>query len=123
MANELSISASVSGSKNGLQLTASGSRSATLAGSNLFSNMQPIGTTAEQIYFPADLTDITYLFTKNLDAANPVVLGLDSGASTQKFCNLEAGDFMLIKLPTGSTPVYAKATGGTVNLQIIAFGT
>lgn len=124
MANEISAVASLTGTKGGVTIQGTVTKQETLTGSGLWSNNQVIGTSAEALAFPSDLTaeGITYLWLKNDDPTNFVEIGLDSGM-TQKFAKLLAGQAMLLRVYTGNPTYYAKADTAAVNLRMAAVGT
>jgi hypothetical protein len=117
MANEITISATLSASKNGAQVTSTASTLVSMSGDEMLTNVQNVGTSAEAVTV-ADLDTAGYAFFKNMDATNFVEIALDSAVSTQVFCKLLAGEFSLIKLKT--TTIYAKADTGAVNLLVTA---
>ena len=117
MANEIQVSASLSASKGGVSVNNSASRSATMAGDQMISNVQIIGTAAEALVL-GDVSTIGYVFLKNMDATNFVEIALDSGVSTQKFAKLLAGDFAIF--PASTATMYAKADTANVNLVVQA---
>jgi len=117
MANEIAVSVAMSASKGGVAVSNSGSRQATMAGDQMLSNVQIIGTSAEAITF-GDVSTIGYVLLKNLDATNFVEIALDSAVSTQKFAKLLALDMMLF--PASTATMYAKADTANVNLLVQA---
>lgn len=124
MANEISVVAALTGSKGGITLQGTVTKQETLTGSGLWSNTQTVGTSAEALSFPSDLTTegMTYLWLKNDDPTNFVEIGLDSGM-TNKFAKLKAGQAMVFPVHTGSPTYYAKADTAAVNLRMVAVGT
>lgn len=117
MANEITIAVSISATKNGATVASSYSGNATLAGDEMLTNVQTIGTSAEAVVV-GDLATAGYAFFKNMDATNFVELALDSGVSTQIFSKLLPGEVSLIKLKT--TTIYAKADTASVKLLVTA---
>ena len=127
MANEITINNALTITKDGVTVTSSSTTQETLAGSGKFATVQNIGTSTEQIAFPADLVTegITHVFLKNLDATNYIEVGLNTPV-TQIFCKLKPGQSCQIPTPNaaGVDPTwYAKATGGACNMQIVSSGT
>lgn len=124
MANEISAVCSLTGTKGGITVQGTMTKQETLSGSGLWSNTQTIGTSAETLAFPSDLTTegITFLWLKNDDVTNFVEVGLDSGM-TNKFAKLLAGQAMLLRVYTGNPTYYAKADTAAVNLRMCAVGT
>ena len=117
MANEINVACSLSGSKGGATVTASGTKTADMAGDQMITNVQIVGTSAEALVL-GDVSTIGYVMLKNLDATNFIEVALDSGVSTQKFAKLLAGDIMLFKASTAT--MYVKADSGACNLQVTA---
>lgn len=127
MANEITITDTLICTKNGLTVNGSVTKQETLTGIGNWTAPQTIGTTTEQIVFPADLITegITHIWIKNLDSTNYVQIGLNTPV-TQIFARLKAGQ--TLQIPTdnaaGVDPTwYAKANTAPVNIQIIAIGT
>jgi hypothetical protein len=78
MANELSISISLSFSKNGASISRStGSNQITVAGNYVASGVGTIGTSAANLY-KGDITTPGYMLFHNLDATNFIALGHDA---------------------------------------------
>lgn len=115
MANEITVSATLNVSKGGAVINSSTSISATMAGDNMLTNVQAIGTGAEAIVV-GDITTPGYIFVKNLDPTNYVELALDSGVSTQVFAKLMPGDVALF--PAKTITMYAKANTASCNILV-----
>lgn len=124
MANEISWGVSLSVSKDGAQVSANVTGNMDLAGDGKWSNVQAIGTSAEQLAFPGDLTTegIRYLLLLNLDTTNYVEVSLDSSVASP-FLKLAAGEAALLRVYTGNPVYYAKANTAAINLQLLACGT
>lgn len=124
MANEITFAASLSISKSGATATGNITDQEDLAGVGKLATTQNIGTAAETLTFPSDLTTegITYLWIRNLDATNYVELALDSGMA-QVFAKIPAGKVALFPPATGNPTIYARANTAAVNVQIVAAGT
>ncbi len=123
MANEISLTTTLTCTKSGTTVTGSQTLLVTLAGAAEWANTQNIGTSAELIVYPADLTTegITFLYFKNDDATNYVEIALDS--FTNIFLKLLAGQSALIRSHTANPTHYARANTAAVNLRIVAVGT
>ncbi len=115
MANECTMAASISCTKNGGQVSASASLQASVTAETMQGNVQAVGTAAEQIAF-GDVTP-KYVFLKNLDTTNYVEIALDSGVSTQIWTKLSALEFTIFPVKTAT--MYAKANTAGINLQIV----
>lgn len=87
-------------------------------GSNFTMETQNIGTSESPIDIGTAIGTLGYLIVQNLDTTNPIDIALDSGI-TNKIATLAAGHGALVPVPAGAT-LYAKATGGTVQIQFLA---
>ncbi len=118
MASEISISANFSCSKNGATVGGTGTKSIDMAGTAAISNVQAVGTTTEALVI-GDITNVGYLFLKNLDSTNFVQIGLNTPvADADAFCTLLPGEFALV--PTRLETIYAKANTAGINLLVAA---
>jgi hypothetical protein len=124
MANEISVRGYLTGTKNGVTVTGDTTKSITLAGSQLASGVQEIGTATEQLSFPGDLTTegIGYLYLKNLDATNFIEVGLNTPL-TQILVKLTAGQVAVFPPYSGNPTIYCKADTAACDLQWVAVGT
>lgn len=124
MANEITVVAKLSGSKAGTTVSGDVTVPITLTGSGLWTNTQSIGTSAEALSFPGDLTTegITYLWAKNQSADHFIELALDSGM-TQKFAKILPGKPILLPVYAGNPTYYARADTAASSLQMVAVGT
>lgn len=119
MANETTIVAQLTCTKSGVTVSGNpGSKVITMAGDQLFSNVQEIGTTTEQISL-GEIATPGYVWLKNNDDTNFVEIDLNTPvASGTAFVTLLPGEFCL--LPTRMTTIYAKADTAAVNLAVVA---
>jgi hypothetical protein len=117
MANEISISAALTASKNGVTVS-SGSQAinVTMTGSDMIAQTQNIGTAAELIN-KGDVTTIGCLFIKNLDPTNYVELALEVGM-TNKVARLDPGGIALYK-PVSGTTIYARANTAACDCLVV----
>lgn len=124
MANEITATCTLTCTKSGQTTTGTIAKSITLTGTGQWSNTQAIGTAAEQLAFPGDLTTegLTYLWLYNVDSTNYIEIALDSGM-TQIFCKLLAGQPAMIRAYTGNPTYYARANTAACNLRMVAVGT
>jgi hypothetical protein len=118
MANEISVTANLSASKGGASITpGSKSKTITMAGTNMISSTQSIGTTSELVIF-GDITGAPeYVFITNLDTENYVEIGGDSGLTVWNL-KLKPGYPTLI--PLSSATLYAKANTATCQILVSA---
>ena|SRR6267154_389616 len=123
MANETTVTTGLSCTKSGTSVNGSQTKQITLAGTGEFANTQLIGTAAELIAYPSDLTTegITFIYFKNDDATNFIEIALDN--FTNKFAKLLPGESMILKSHTASPTHYAKADTAACVLRIVAVGT
>jgi hypothetical protein len=117
MASEISSSASLTVSKNGITLSQAASKVIDMSGDDMLCNTQAIGTSAELVSFGEITGAPSVLFVKNLDSTNYVELGGDSGLTVFKL-KLPAGHVAMFQ-PSSAT-LYAKANTAAVNLLVFA---
>lgn len=122
MANEISISLSLSASKNGLSV-ASGSfyAQSDMSGDDMGSPTQVIGTTAEQIVIPADIATIGVVVIRHsgYDGANPAVATTKYVALSYNADGSSPFAYVLAGIPfegrLTSTTFYGKAESGATS--------
>lgn len=119
MANEISVSQSISVTKSNLKFNKSESYRATLAGTVYDAAVQNIGTTYEQVSVSGIGTaGLTHF--KNLDTTNYVEIGIEhSGTTFVPFLKLKAGESAVVRLATAT--IFAKANTLAVNLEYRVF--
>lgn len=124
MANEISMVASLTCSKSGTTVTGTSTKLRNLDGTGMYANTQSIGTSAETLTLPSDLTTegVSSIWLKNTDATNFVEFALDSGM-TNKFARLSAGEAMNFRPASGNPTIYARADTAAVAVQLVAVGT
>ena len=117
MANEISLSVGFSASKGGVTVRApSGGITRNMAGTEMISNVQSVGTSAEALQL-GDVTTIGYLVVKNLDATNFVEI--DSANTFDKFPQkLLAGDQVVLRPQTAT--IHVKANTAAVDIAVTA---
>ena len=128
MANEITVSAKLSITKDGSTVTGDTSKSITLTGSGKYANTQNIGTSVEQISFPADLVTegIGYVWLKNLDATNYVEISQNVSGTKHVYCKLKPGEVALVRTHKAATvdpDIWAQANTAAINLMVVATGT
>jgi hypothetical protein len=117
MANTISMASSMSVSNLGLTASVAPTISVTQVGNAVLAGVQTIGATTEQISF-GDVATPGYIFCKNLDATNFILISLVTPAvSGTSFAKLLPGEFCLV--PTRQTTVYAIADTSPCDLQVI----
>ena len=118
MANELRIEAQLDYNKNNVKYSKHDSQFIDVSGDNVHMGIQAIGTSAEALTFNStDLTDIGYVFLKNLGTSGTIYVDEDSDMSTTtSMIALKPGEFALFR--SGVDTVYARASSAE-NLQIV----
>ena len=113
MADEIQMTARLYASKNGAYLpSVTYTKSATMAGTDMGSQTQLIGTTVEALDVPVDVSSPYKLLISNLDNSNFVDLGFVSGTYTMR---IPAGETLL--MPYVSAALYLKADTSAVTVQ------
>ena len=94
-------------------------RSATfdMAGDNLTSQVQLIGTSHESLAIVSDIAIAGYAWFRNVDATNFIEIGLEVAAAFQPLIKLKSGEVAVLRLAT--TSVFARANTAAVNLQFL----
>ncbi len=118
MANEISVSAALSCTKDLASMSISGSRSIDMVGSDMIMCTQHIGTSAEALSLGDISPPAAYIYVRNLDATNFVDLCLVNDG-TEKFAHLKPGQFILFPPPVSGT-IYAIADTATCDCQVAA---
>jgi hypothetical protein len=91
-----------------------------MAGDQMISNVQIIGTSSEALVL-GDVTTVGYVYLKNLDPTNFVSVSVITPAvASTSFCKLLPGDMTIIKAVGTSPTLTAIADTGSVNLQVVA---
>lgn len=117
MANEISVTSILSASKNGASVSATHSLKQTMAGDQMISNVQIVGTASESILL-GDVTTPGWVYLRNLDSTNFVSISvLATAVAGTSFTKLEAGESCLFKAV--STQLTAIADTAPVNLQVV----
>jgi len=118
MASEISAAVSLNASKGGATVTASGTKTADMAGDQMITNVQAVGTSSEALVL-GDVTTLGYLLIKNLDATNYVEVASDTAfGASDIISKLLAGDIMLVKSPVAT--LYVKANTAACNISVTA---
>lgn len=117
MANEIDITIRARASKNGATIDFEHAYRSSMTGNELLNATQVIGTTAETLNLGEIASAPAFIAIKNLDTANFVEIGGDSGLTVFKL-RIPAGKSQIIS-PTTAT-LYAKADTASVRVQILA---
>lgn len=112
------MSAALSSTLAGFTVSGSGSVNATQTNAPALAALQAIGTTTEVIGV-GDITALGYLFIKNTDATNFVMIGLATPVTApDAMITLLPGQFCMF--PTRLETIYAKADTAACNCQVVA---
>lgn len=118
MANETQLQASLSNTRSGSTITGASSISITQTGTANIANMQTIGTTTEALLI-GDITDLGYVFVKNTDVTNFVMIGITTAVtSANAMITLLPGEFAVF--PTRLEVIYALADTAACAVQVVA---
>lgn len=118
MANEINASVSLGATKGGATVTAQGVKSADMAGDQMITNVQIVGTSSETLQL-GDIATLGYLMIKNLDGTNYVEVASDTAFGASDIVSkLSAGDICLLKSPTST--LYVKANTASCNIAVTA---
>ena len=113
MADEIQMTARLYASKGGAFLpSVTYNKSATMAGTDMGSQTQSIGTTVEALDVPVDVSSPYKLLISNLDNTNFIEAGFASGTYTMR---IPAGETML--MPYVTATLYLKADTSAVTIQ------
>lgn len=113
MADEIQMTARLYASKGGAFLpSVTYTKSATMAGTDMGSQTQSIGTTVEALNVPVDVSSPYKLLISNLDNTNFIEAGFVSGTYTMR---IPAGETML--MPYVTATLYLKADTSAVTIQ------
>ena len=116
MANEITVNARLQVTKTYLKTDENpGSLNVTMTGNNVAGGVQVVGTGAHEAL--SDVSDIGtpgWAYFRNLDSANFVEVGRDSGGTFVPFAKLLFGEFAIA--PLSSDAIYAKADTASVRL-------
>ena len=128
MANEISVTTTLSVSKSGTTAAGSQTKLITLTGTGIFSNTQSIGASDEIVYFHPDLVTegVGFIYIKNLDATKTVTLKKRDTGVNYPFALLLAGESMVLRTDeaSGTDPdLYAVASSASADIQVVASGT
>jgi hypothetical protein len=120
MANEISISASLTASKGGASVSGSGSASLDMAGTEMAAIVQSMSTTGVVLNVGGCDT-IQAILIKNLDAAISVTIGLTNGnPPTNVVSTIPAGKVVLL---TNVGTLYGASASGTPDIFVVAVET
>lgn len=113
MANEISLSSTLSYAKNKAAAKLATSFLATQAGDKYMAGVQIIGT-AEESFTKGDVGTIGYLACRNLDATNFIQLGATTGVYSIK---LLAGEGCVV--PWKASTTYVKADTASCEVEFL----
>ena len=119
MANEISISLSITASKNGAKFTRQESFKDDMAGDAWVSGVQQVGASSEALVTHADIATYGWVYLKNLDTgANYVEFGHDTTTigGDDSICRLFAGESCIFKTAP-ETAITAISSSGTQSVE------
>lgn len=122
MANEISYSVSFTATKGGASVsTGTWSDTVDMAGADMISATQNIGTSDEALDFGDITSPAGRVAIKNLDATNYVELSLATGGSFDgsRFAKIGPGE-AIIYCPAVSGTIYAQADTASCLVQVVA---
>lgn len=123
MANELTVSASLRYSKNGVNIDSDDFGAAgvqiDVTGTEILRHVQLVGTSEEALYVGADIGTPGYVLMKNLDPTNYVSVRAASGVAD--LIKLSPGEIALFRLQ--STAPYVIANTAACRLAYIVIET
>lgn len=115
MANEITLSASISFQKGGAwDGVAVRDLLVTMTGTNWIHHRQSVGTSEEALVL-GDVTAGGYVLLVNRDATNYVQVKAATGATA--LVRLKAGECALFRLDAGATAPFVQANTGAVELE------
>jgi len=118
MANEINIQATLTVQKFSPPVQGFGVKDINQTNAGAITNIQNLSTaTLQQLNLGGMMTNVGYLFVKNLDQTNNALLTLDS-ANAQVFALLRPNEFCLV--PVNQNTIYGKSSASTVNVLICA---
>ncbi len=116
MANEITVQATISGSKGGAKITTLGSvQKIDMAGDHMKTETQEVGTSDEELVQPTEIGTLGLVWIKNLDATNYVEYGLTSSYTGK----LKAGEENVFR--AAGSGVFVKADTASCNVQYAMF--
>lgn len=114
--NEIRATANLQVSKDGFTVNGSSTQTVSMTGSVMLGNIQTLGTAYEALV-TGDLTDIRYVFVKNVSTAS---VSVAVNSASQSFAVLRNNDVLLLP-PSGSFMGFQlKATEANSDVQIVA---
>lgn len=118
MANEITVSASLSATKDTASITVSATKTFDMTNEDMIQSTQAIGTSAEALALGDISAPAAYIYVRNMDPTNFVVLSLVSDGSTP-FAKIRPGHFALFPPPQSGT-IYALADTASVRVAVAA---
>jgi hypothetical protein len=114
----LSLKLSIDGSFNGLfNLNTTEDSAVTFDDTTAVSQSATIATGAATVIVASGVTDITYVYIKNTDSTNIIVLKTDAGTA---YADLGPGEFAFIPVK-GAVGIEAQASGGNCVAEYATF--
>ena len=115
----LSLKLSIDGNFNGLfNLNTTEDSAVTFDDTTAVSQSATIATGAATVIVASGVTDITYVYIKNTDSTNIIVLKTDAGSTA--YADLGPGEFAFIPVK-GAVGIEAQASGGNCVAEYATF--
>jgi len=112
MANEVTVTATLTVDNGNVQMDKSITKSVTMTGNVVQNGVQEIGTSDEQLTVVADVGTYGYILLRNLDSTNYIEVGAITAQYTAK---LSAGEIALFR--PAANAIYAKANTAACDLE------
>lgn len=123
MANEGSVKSKISWTSGTRKVVRERNYSFDVAGTDNATFTQAIGTSAEQVVFPAAMASVGMVMLINHDATNYVEIGHWNAASPIYSGKILAGEEMRFRLSMGITDLAAKANTAGIDLEVVSLET
>ena len=114
MANEVTVTATLTVDNGNIQMDKSITKSVTMTGNVVQNGVQEIGTSDEQVTIVADVGTYGYILVRNLDSSNYIELAT-TDSSPQYLVKLKAGEIALFRC--GANALYGKANTAACDLE------
>lgn len=118
MANEITVSVSLTASKDSATISVSANKTFDMTNEDMTQATQNIGTSAEALSLGDIAAPAAYIYVRNMDPTNFVVLSLASDG-TSPFAKIRPGHFALFPPPQSGT-IYALADTAAVRVALAA---
>lgn len=118
MANEITYSASLSVSKNGVSVSGSKSKTADMSGSEMLSSVQTFTTTSAAVNI-GGCDSVACIQIQNLDSTNTLHVSTTNPATTSNHFTA-IPPLAVAQIPGAPTALYAITSAGTIEAFVVA---